>query len=261
MFFNKSSILNHYPSFNLQTNKIFSNIRVVLVGTTHPGNIGASARAMKNMGLNNLFLVNPKEFPAPRATWRAANAADILDNAIVVETIDQAIEGCSLIIGTSARDRRIPWPTLDARDCGNRVVNEARSHKVAILFGREDRGLSNEELQKCTYHMNIPTDSEYSSLNLAMAVQLLCYEIRMAFLENSKDNLTWDQPLATADQLESFYDHLFSTLVTLKFYDPENPKQLITRLKRLFSRVRLDQMEVSILRGLLSSIERNPKDD
>ena len=235
---------------------IFSKIRIVLVGTSHPGNIGAAARAMKNMGLSALYLVRPKDFPAPRATWRAANASDLLDNAKVVDSIDDAIEGCSLVIGTSARDRRIPWPILDPRECGEKVYSEAKIHEVAILFGREDRGLSNDELQKCTFHVNIPTNREYSSLNLAMAVQILCYEIKVASCDNNNISVEWDQPFASSEQLESFYDHLFSVLVELEFYDPENPKQLTTRLTRLFSRVRLDKMEISILRGLLSSVER-----
>ena len=237
-----------------------ANIRMVLVNTSHPGNIGGAARAMKNMGLFELYLVQPKEYPAPRAVWRAAGARDVLDNVRVVESVDQAIEGCGLVIGTSARERRIPWPMINPRQCGQRIWKESLTHDVALLFGREDRGLTNSELQKCNYHVNIPSNPDYSSLNLATAVQVLAYEIRMASLSDDNGVLQnideWDQPLATSDEVELFHKHLEKTMAELNFYDPENPKQLLTRLRRLFNRSRMDQMEVSILRGLLSSIDR-----
>ena len=150
----------------------FDNIRVVLVNTSHPGNIGGAARAMKNMGLSRLYLVAPKEYPADRAVWRAASALDVLDNAIVVETLDEAIGDCGMVVGTSARGRRIPWPLMHPRACGERVWQESAEHDVAIIFGREDRGLTNDELHKCTYHVHIPSNPEYSSLNLAAAVQV-----------------------------------------------------------------------------------------
>ena len=241
-----------------------ANIRMVLVNTSHPGNIGGAARAMKNMGLFELYLVQPKEYPAPRAVWRAAGARDVLDKVKVVESVDQAIEGCGLVIGTSARDRRIPWPMINPRQCGQRIWKESVTHNVALLFGREDRGLTNNELQKCNYHVNIPSNPDYSSLNLATAVQVLAYEIRMASLSDDKGVLKniddWDQPLATSDEMELFHEHLEKTMEEVKFYDPENPKQLLTRMRRLFNRSRMDQMEVSILRGLLSSIDRITKD-
>ena len=240
-----------------------ANIRMVLVNTSHPGNIGGAARAMKNMGLFELYLVQPKEYPAPRAVWRAAGARDVLDKVKVVESVDQAIEGCGLVIGTSARDRRIPWPMINPRQCGQRIWKESVTHNVALLFGREDRGLTNNELQKCNYHVNIPSNPDYSSLNLATAVQVLAYEIRMASLSDDKGVLKniddWDQPLATSDEMELFHKHLEKTMEAVKFYDPENPKQLLTRMRRLFNRSRMDQMEVSILRGLLSSIDRITK--
>ena len=151
----------------------FANIRIVLVNTSHPGNIGGAARAMKNMGLSRLYLVAPQEYPSDKAVWRSAGATDVLDDAVVVETLDEAIAGCSLVVGTSARERRIPWPLLDPRQCGESVWAEAGSHEVAIVFGREDRGLTNDELQKCHYHVAIPANPDYSSLNLAMAVQIL----------------------------------------------------------------------------------------
>ena len=240
-----------------------SKIRMVLVNTTHPGNIGGAARAIKNMGLTELYLVQPREYPAPRAVWRAAGARDILANAKVVESLDEAIEGCSLVVGTSARERRIPWPLINPRECGEKIWSEAASHDVALLFGREDRGLTNSELQKCNFHVHIPSNPDYSSLNLATAVQVLAYEVRMASLQDDKGVLPamdeWDQPLATADELELFHNHLAETMATLKFYDPDNPKQLLTRMRRLFNRTRMDKMEVSMLRGLLTAAGRKQR--
>ena len=240
-----------------------SNIKIVLVNTAHPGNIGGAARAMKNMGLSELCLVEPREYPAPRAVWRAAGAREVLSNATVVDSVDEAIADCSLVIGTSARERRIPWPLINPRECGVRVWAEAQKHKVALLFGREDRGLTNDELQKCHYHVHIPSNPEYSSLNLATAVQVLAYEIRMASLANDNGELPdlaeWDQPLVNAEDLENFHNHLAETMAELDFYDPKNPRQLLTRMRRLFNRLRMDQMEVSILRGLLSAVQRKTK--
>jgi tRNA (cytidine32/uridine32-2'-O)-methyltransferase len=233
---------------------------MVLVNTTHPGNIGGAARAIKNMGLTELYLVQPREFPAPRAVWRAAGARDILTNVKVVESLDEAIAGCGLVVGTSARERRIPWPLINPRECGEKIWSEAASHDVALLFGREDRGLTNSELQKCHYHVHIPSNPDYSSLNLATAVQVLAYEVRMASLQDENGVLPsmdeWDQPLATADELELFHQHLAETMATLNFYDPDNPTQLLTRMRRLFNRTRMDKMEVSMLRGLLTAAGR-----
>ena len=244
----------------MSTEERQSKIRMVLVNTTHPGNIGGAARAIKNMGLTELYLVQPREYPAPRAVWRAAGARDILTNVKVVESLDEAIAGCGLVVGTSARERRIPWPLINPRECGEKIWSEAASHDVALLFGREDRGLTNSELQKCHYHVHIPSNPDYSSLNLATAVQVLAYEVRMASLQDENGVLpsmhVWDQPLATADELELFHHHLAETMATLKLYDPDNPKQLLTRMRRLFNRTRMDKMEVSMLRGLLTAAGR-----
>ena len=238
---------------------MLDKVRIVLVNTTHPGNIGGAARAMKNMGLGQLYLVEPQEFPADRAVWRAAGAVDVLDRAIVVPTLDDAIAGCGLVVGTSARDRRIPWPLLDPRQCGERVVSEAASHPVAIVFGREDRGLTNEELQKCTYHVHIPANAEYSSLNLAAAVQVISYEIRMAMLAAEHGAIPplqeWDLPPARAEDVELYFQHLEQALTEIDFYDPANPRQTMTRLRRLYGRIRLDEMELSILRGVLTAMQ------
>lgn len=238
----------------------FDNIRIVLVNTSHPGNIGGAARAMKNMGLSRLYLVAPKDFPSEKAVWRAASALDVLDKVVVVETLDEAIEGCGLVVGTSARGRRIPWPMVDPRECGERCWQEAAQQQdVALLFGREDRGLTNEELHKCNYHVHIPSNPDYSSLNLAAAVQVLCYDIRMAHLAAEQGTLLppemWDQPPAPAEAVERYYQHLQETLETLGFLTPDNPRQTMTRIRRLYSRVRPDEMELSILRGMLTATQ------
>lgn len=234
-------------------------VRIVLVNTSHPGNIGGAARALKNMGLSQLYLVAPKEYPADKAVWRAAGALDVLESAVVVETLDDAVADCGLVVGTSARERRIPWPLVTPRECGERAIAEVQHHEVAIVFGREDRGLTNEELHKCNYHVHIPANPGYSSLNLAAAVQVLCYEVRMAWLTLNEGKAPhfddWDQPPADHKALEHYYEHLQQTLEKLGFLEPGNPRQTMTRLRRLYNRVRLDQMELSILRGVLTSIQ------
>ena len=245
---------------------LFPGIRIVLIETSHPGNIGAAARAMKNMGLTRLYLANPLMFPHEKAVWRSASAVDVVNNATVVASLDEALEGCQLIVGTSARDRRIPWPMLEPKSCGERAVAEhALGHEVAIIFGREDRGLKNEELQRCHYHVNIPTGEAYSSLNLAMAVQVLSYEILQAQLSSeslANDGITrtgdpdWDMDFADSQAIELMVEHLEQTLVEVGFHDPENPRQLMTRLRRMFNRIRMDKMEVNILRGFLTAVNR-----
>ena len=235
------------------------SIRIVLVNTSHPGNIGGVARAMKNMGLSQLYLVAPKEYPSERAEWRASNAADVLQSATVVDTLDDAIKGCGLVIGTSARARRIPWPLVTPRECADRSVKESLTHPVAIVFGREDRGLTNEELHKCNYHVHIPSNPEYSSLNLAAAVQVIAYELRMTCLNSQQGKPIhfddWDMPPAKSEALEHYYVHLQETLEKIGFLEADNPRQTMTRLRRLYSRVRLDEMELNILRGVLTAMQ------
>ncbi len=242
-----------------EADDLLPGVNIVLIETSHPGNIGAAARAMKNMGVTQLTLVNPKDFPSDQAVFRAVSAADVIESAVVVPDVDAAIAGCELVIGTSARDRRIPWPMLDPRACGEKVIREqAAGKQVAILFGREDRGLTNEELQKCHFHVNIPTGKAYSSLNLAMAVQVICYEILQAHLSKSSaintDSDEWDMPFATAGDMEHFFTHLEKTLIDVNFHDPANPRQLLTRIRRMFNRIRPDQMEINILRGFLTAV-------
>lgn len=235
------------------------NIRIVLVNTSHPGNIGAVARAMKNMCLSQLYLVAPRKFPHDEAVWRSANAEDLLEKAIVVDNLGEAIGDCQLVIGTSARERTVPWPLLDPRHCMEKAHAEASAGgEVALVFGREDRGLTNEELQRCNLHVHIPANPEYSSLNLGMAVQVMSYELRMQQLSGQlgADAMQdWDQQPASNDAIERYLVHLEETLTELTFLRPEAPKKLMTRLRRLYQRTRLDEMEVNLLRGILTSTQ------
>ena len=246
----------------MEKSGFLQRIRIVLVGTSHPGNIGASARAMKNMGLSQLVLVNPLEFPSDQAVWRAVGAADLLEKAKVVSSLDEAVADCSLVIGTSARGRRIPWPVFEPRRCAEVIAKEPENSSVAVVFGAEKMGLSNDDLHRCNYHLTIPVNPEYSSLNLGAAVQVVCYELRMKQLELLKSDPAgemddWDGEFCRADQMEHFYEHLEQTMIDVDFHDPDNPRQLMTRLRRLFSRTRLDKMELSILRGILTNTQRN----
>ena len=235
------------------------NIRIVLVNTSHPGNIGGVARAMKNMGLSRLYLVEPRQYPHEQAEWRAASASDVLEGAVVTESLEEAIADCQFVVGTSDRGRRIPWPLLDPRRCAERIAGVADHEQVAVLFGREDRGLTNDELKVCNLHLNIPTSEAYSSLNLAMAVQVVCYELRMVLdaerLPENEDS-DWDTPFSSRENMERFYAHLEETLVDIEFLDPAAPRQLMARLRRLYSRVRLDEMELNILRGILTETQK-----
>ncbi len=235
------------------------NIRIVLVNTSHPGNIGGVARAMKNMGLSRLVLVQPRQFPDDQASWRAAGALDLLERAVVCGSLDEAIADCQYVVGTSARERRIPWPLLDPRRCAEEIALRSGREQVAVLFGREDRGLTNDELKRCNLHLHIPSDPAYSSLNLAMAVQIVCYELRMLLLGDTLPSAAddqWDAPFSTVENMERFYQHLEETLVGIGFLDPAAPRQLMARLRRLYGRVRLDEMELNILRGILTETQK-----
>ena len=236
-------------------------IRIVLVGTTHPGNIGACARAMKNMGVSDLALVQPKYFPHEEATARASGAEDILENATVTATLEQAIADCVYATGASARSRSIKWPSLDARAGAVRLVEESRRGPVAAVFGPEKSGLSNADLDRCHTLLTIPTDPEFSSLNLAMAVQVLTYELRVAEHVREPTEFESDAPAATSGELEHFYAHLERVLTDIRFLDPENPRHLMRRLRRLFVRAGLDQNELNILRGVLTAVEKQGSGD
>lgn len=234
---------------------MLSNIRVVLVGTSHPGNIGSTARAMKTMGLSNLYLAEPRVEPDGHSIALAAGASDILKHLVKVDSLAEAIADCSLVIATSARSRTLDWPMLEPREAGVKLATEALKG-VAIVFGRENHGLSNEELQQCTYHVAIPANPEYSSLNLAQAVQIICYETRVAHLaqkEVAEEELT-EYPLA-ADQ-ERFFAHLETTLLSTGFIIKNHPGQVMMKLRRLFSRARIESQEMNILRGILTSIDK-----
>ncbi|MCI0517517.1 MAG: RNA methyltransferase [Woeseiaceae bacterium] len=230
-------------------------IRIVLVGTTHPGNIGATARAMKNMGLRELVLVNPKYFPHDDATARASGAEDLLESATVVSTLEAAIADCCYVAGASARSRTIGWPSMLPRDCALRLVRESGQGPVAVIFGPEKSGLSNDDLDRCHTLLTIPTDPGFSSLNLAMAVQVMSYELRLAQMNPAADDAVRETPLATGDELENFYTHLEEVLTVSGFLDPDNPRHLMRRLRRLFARALPDQNEINILRGILAAVD------
>lgn len=230
-------------------------VRIVLVGTTHPGNIGAVARAMKNMGLTDLSLVSPRDFPHADATARASGAEDLLERARVVESLAEAIGDCHYVAGASARPRTIGWPTVEPRECAERLTAEGRRGMAAAVFGPEKSGLTNEDLDRCHMLLTIPAAPEFSSLNLAMAVQVVCYELRVASSAGKRAAASRDTPLATGEELEHFYRHLEQVLTGSGFLDPENPRQLMRRLRRLFARAEPDQNEINILRGILTSLD------
>ena len=241
---------------------MLEHIHIVMVSTTHSGNIGAAARAMKNMGLSRLTLVDPIAAIDDEAIARAAGAADILTNARIVATLEEAIADCGLVVGTSARSRHIPWPLMNPRQCAAKVAEVIPvGNEVALVFGRESSGLTNEELHLCHAHVHIPTNPDYSSLNVAQAIQVLSYEMRMALVEQDVSEqgvwgVTWDYPLATHGELDGFFNHLESTLTDVGFLNPNEPKQLMSRLRRLFQRAAPDKTEVSILRGILATVQK-----
>ncbi|MDH5301088.1 MAG: RNA methyltransferase [Gammaproteobacteria bacterium] len=229
-----------------------SNIRVVMIETSHPGNIGAAARAMKNMSLHRLVLVNPKQFPAEEATARASGADDLLATARVCASLDEAVADCQLVIGASARLRSVEWPQLDARECGQKAVAEAQAGlQVAVLFGREHSGLTNEELDRCHYLMHIPTNPHFQSLNVAAAIQVVTYEIQMASLAAQPAEAV-DEELADVARMEGYFQNLQVTMQELGFMDESNVK-LMRRLRRLYQRARPSLTELDILHGILSA--------
>ena len=234
-----------------------NQIKIVLVEPSHPGNIGAAARAAKTMGIENLVLVNPKSFPDNQATVRATGAADVLERAVICKTLREAISSCTFVAGTSSRIRGLPCPDLSPNDLGKRVWQELNQGSVAIVFGRENSGLSNEEMDLCQYSTTIPTNWEFGSLNLASAVQVICYEIFMATYKTSTVENMDEDVLASIAELENFYTHLQEVLLQIEFLDPKQPKLLMRRLRHLYNRCRLTQKEINILRGILSSIQRH----
>jgi len=234
---------------------VSADIRIVLVETTHPGNIGAAARAMKNMGLQRLYLVAPHRFPCADATARAAGADDLLGRAVVCQTLDEAIADCKIVIGTSARSRSIAWPQIGPRACAEKLLREAETTQAAILFGREHSGLTNEELDRCHYLLKIPCSRAFSSLNMAAAVQIVAYELLTAREAETEAATPPLSPLASSQQLESFYAHLQQTLFDIVFLHPDKTGAIMRRLRRLFNRAQLETKEIDILRGILSAAQ------
>ena len=240
-------------------NPINEFVQIVLVETSHPGNIGSVARAIKNMGLANLSLINPKKFPHQEATALAGNATDVLDNAKIFTSIQEAVKNSKAIYATSARERTIEWPTLTANDAASEIQElVANEIEVSILFGREDRGLTNDELQLANKHLIIPAHPDYPVLNIAMSTQVVCYELYQAAQKNSVES--WqDFPEYTSEELNNLIDHFNETIIALELVDPNNPKQIMTRMKRMFRRLYPDQMEGNFLRGFLKAVNKRIK--
>jgi TrmH family RNA methyltransferase len=231
--------------------------RIVLVETSLSGNVGSAARAMKTMGLSDLVLVSPRDYQKQDAMARASGADDLLDSLRIVDSLDEAIEDCQLIVGTSARSRANPWPVIEPRELASKIDSQNPSGTTALVFGRERSGLTNEELARCHYHVHIPSNPDYSSLNLAAAVQVLSYEIRVAALaQQDPPQEENEEALASSGQLEGFFEHLQNTLVETEFLDPENPRLLMQKLRRLYMRAQLEENEVNILRGILSQTQK-----
>lgn len=242
--------------------KLRNYIRVVLVEPTHPGNIGAAARAMGNMGVSDLVLVNPATFPSPIANARASGADHILEAATVCNAIDQALESCTLVFGTTARDRSIEWPAMTPWQAMQAAKQRLSDSAVAIVFGRERSGLTNDELDRCHHLVRIPVDDDFASLNLGSAVTVMLYEFRKTMLDQSAEPQI-EQPalasadmsnFASADELRGFYDHMESVLHEIEFIDGRS-SNLMRKIIRLFNRAYPTREEINILRGILSSVE------
>jgi tRNA/rRNA methyltransferase len=235
---------------------LLDNVRIVLCQTSHPGNIGAAARAMKTMGISQLYLVTPKKFPDKDADAMSVGAVDILQTAHVCATLEQALEGSTLAIGLSARKRQLSHELLSARVAAMRAAEVSTAGQVALVFGTEMSGLSNAELDLCQLLAMIPTNAEFSSLNLAAAVQVMSYEMRMAILDNAETITETATPLAANEDIERYYRHLEETLVKIGFLNPAEPGRLMQRIRRIYARSRLEKEEVNILRGILTHTQQ-----
>ncbi|MHB1950787.1 MAG: RNA methyltransferase [Acidiferrobacteraceae bacterium] len=245
---------------NRNTADALTNIRVVLVEPSHPGNVGGAARAMKNSGLSDLRLVSPLIFPHPDAIARAAGAEDILENATVTGTLEDALAECRLVVGTSARRRTIPVPPLAPEEAAHRLLAEAQRGPVALVFGRERTGLTNAELDRCQHLVTIPADPRFSSLNLAGAVQVLGYELFSAAATTAATTVARRAELASRAQMHHFYEHLERVLIDLEFLNPQAPRKLMRRVMRLIDRAHPDTNEINILEGILTAAERLARD-
>jgi TrmH family RNA methyltransferase len=238
---------------------ITGNIDIVMVGTTHPGNIGAAARAMHNMCFSNLILVDPQCPVGEIAYARSSGAHHILDQRRTVATLQEAIEDCHLVAGLTARHRSLPWPELNPQQISEAIINKGSTARTALVFGREHSGLTNDELMLCNYMVSIPTNPDFSSLNVASAIQVMCYEIYQRLMSDtnaSKEESSTAEPIATAQELEGYFIHLEQVITATGFLNIKNPGLLMKRLRRLFQRVDLSQTEVNILRGILSSVQK-----
>lgn len=239
------------------------NIRIVLSHTSHAGNIGAAARAMKTMGLESLYLVNPKSFPDKEADIRAVSARDVLNQATVCNSLDEALQDTVLAAALTSRSREFEHDCHDARTGAGILLEHARQYPVALVFGAETSGLSAIEVSKCQLQIYIPANPEYPSLNLASAVQVMAYELQMAIqspnpnpIPNPKPHASTPAELATLNDIEQFYQHLERVMIQIDFFNPQQPKKLLQRIRRLYSRTRLEKEEINILRGMLKSMEK-----
>jgi tRNA (cytidine32/uridine32-2'-O)-methyltransferase len=233
-------------------------VRIVLVNTSHPGNIGAAARAMKTMGLSRLYLVQPLDYPSTEATARAAGAADVLLSARICRNLDEALTECVLVIGTTARSRSLEWPCMAPAECAYSLLQHSDQGDVALVFGRESSGLTNDELTRCRFMTSVSANPDYSSLNLASAVQLYGYELRQVLDHKQMSQFSPEEtePPATNEVMEGFYEHLQQTLRDIEVIVDDRPHQtLLMRLRRLFNKARLTATEVNILRGILSAAQ------
>lgn len=246
---------------NPTLDSIYNNIRIVLCQTSHPGNIGSAARAMKTMGVKQLYLVQPDSFPDAHATALSTGAADLLESAIVTQTLAEALTGCAFAIGLSARKRNISHEIVNVRQAASEALSIAANQPIAFVFGTEMSGLSNAELDCCQMLAMIPASPEYSSLNLAAAVQIVCYELRMAALGNVEIQPNQANELATNDAVEGFYAHLEETLLHIGYLNPVAPKKLMERMRRIYARIRLEKEEVNLLRGILTLTKAPRKHD
>ena len=238
-------------------------VKIILIETTNAGNIGSALRAMKTMNFSSLCLVNPRDFPSEAVETMAANAKDLIEHIDVAKNLDEALEDINFVVGTSSRTRKVPWPNEPLHKISPRIITEINNKKnIAILFGREDRGLTNDELQRCNLHVNIPANSDYPVLNLAMAVQVVCYQL---FIDNSLNSQNikseyWDVPMAETNHVQRLINHFIEVAEQLEVFNKGNPRQIGARIKRMFTRIGLDEMEVNFMRGFLAAVEKKLKD-
>ena len=238
-------------------------VKIILIETTNSGNIGSALRAMKTMNFSRLCLVRPKDFPSDEVETMAANAKDLIKQIEVVDNLDEALEGMNFIVGTSSRMRKVPWPNETLENASPRIISEVENKtNVGILFGREDRGLTNDELQRCNLHLYIPANKDYPVLNLSMAVQVVCYQLYIDGLlhQDYVQSEYWDVPSAEANHVNRLINHFIEVAEELEVFNKGNPRQIGARIKRMFTRIGLDEMEVNFMRGFLSAVEKKLRD-